>query len=234
MLGQETKIWGYYPTPERPPTQHELDLWERAQKIARRVNLKALVMRLQYASLRQTHDFAVEHAITFPSYNLPGLENRMLTVLAEIKILNPYMAEVCQLSLGVRLSSSGNDIDIVRPTTEENIGWVIPLILAVIVVGGIIARWITLEQEVDDITTAYNGVLKRSDIALCADPTSKICTEWQHDKKTGGYTKRETIIDSVKGAISSIGSGAKSGLSWGLALAFPLLLWLYLPRKKER
>jgi hypothetical protein len=70
-------------------------------------------------------------------------------------------------------------------------------------------------------------------MALCADPNSQMCQDWQNDKSTGGYFKRETLIESVKDAISSVGSGAKTGLGWGLALAIPVLLWLYMPKSRS-
>jgi hypothetical protein len=232
MLGQETKPKLPYSQAERPPTAHELALWAKAEKVGKRVNLSAYMMKLQYHSILQTHKFALSHQTTINEPTLPDLEARMLAALAQIEKLKDAMCGVNRLELGVRVSEGGNDLDIIEPE-QASFGWIIPAILGAVVIVGIIYRWATLETEVGQITADYNGIIRRSDMALCADPTSQMCEDWKTAKSTGGYYERETLIDSVKNAISSVGSGAKKGLGWGLALAVPLLLWLYMPRKRS-
>jgi hypothetical protein len=232
MIGAETTPTIPYAQAERPPTAKELALWAKAEKTAKRVNLRAYIMKLQYHSIRQTHKFAQAHQTTINEPSLPDLEQRMLIALSEIEKLKDAMCGVNRLELGVKLSAGGNDLDIVEPE-PATLGWIIPAVLGAVVVAGIIYRWATLETEVSEVTAQYNGVLKRSDMALCADPNSQMCQDWQNDKSTGGYFKRETLIESVKDAISSVGSGAKTGLGWGLALAIPVLLWLYMPKSRS-
>lgn len=232
MLGQETKPKIPYSQAERPPTAQELALWSKAEKIAKRVNLRVYMMKLQYHSILQTHKFAIAHQTTINEPALPDLEQRMLAALAESEKLKDAMQGVNRLDLGVRLSDGGNDLDIIEPE-QATLGWILPAVLGAVVVVGIIYRWATLETEVSEVTAQYNGIMKRSDMALCADPNSQMCADWQADKQAGGYFKRETLIDSVKNAISSVGSGAKTGLGWGLALAIPVLLWLYMPKSRS-
>jgi hypothetical protein len=232
MIGAETTPTIPYAQAERPPTAKELALWAKAEKTAKRVNLRAYMMKLQYHSIRQTHKFALAHQTTLNEPSLPDLEQRMIAALSEIEKLKDAMCGVNRLELGVKLSEGGNDLDIIEPE-PENLGWIIPAVLGAVVVIGIIYRWATLETEVSEVTAQYNGVLRRSDMALCADPNSQMCQDWQSDKSAGGYFKRETLIDSVKNAISSVGSGAKTGLGWGLALAIPVLLWLYMPKSRS-
>jgi len=235
MIGQETPSISTpikYVDAERAPTAKEIELWNRAQTVAKRVNLLSYMMKAQFRNILQIHNFAKNNKITLDEPGLPDLEKRMLTALAEIEFLKDKMCEVNQLELGVRVSSSGNDLDIIEPKETGTMGWIIPAILGAIVVIGIIARWAYLEKEVVEVTRDYNGIMKRADIALCSDPKSSICQAWETDKQTGGYYNRESIIDSVKNAVSSIGGVAKKGLGAGIAIAISLLIWLWAPRRK--
>ena len=239
MMGQESGLPPSinYIDAERPPTTREIELWRRAERSAYRVNLLSHALKAQFQNIVLTHKFASDHKIMLDEPTLPDLEQRMLIALAEIENLKQQMCAVNKLNLGIRISTGGNDLDIVQPEDITTMGWVIPAAIGAVVVVGIIARWAYLENEVGSITAQYNGILKRSDMALCADPNSQICADWKHDKSTGGYYKRQSIIDSVKSAAGKVGdavtSGTKIGLSAGLAIAIPLLLWIYAPRRRR-
>lgn len=235
-FGQETppKTGIPYVEGERAPTSKELELWDKAQKAARRVNLRSYAMKMQFKNIVMVHKFALDRKITLNEPELPDLEMRMNKALTEIERLKDDMCGVNQLELGVQLSSGGNDLDIVQPESSTlSFGWILPAVIGAVIVVGIIARWAYLEQEVSEISAQYNGILKRSDMALCENPDSDQCKAWEHAKQTGGYYKRETLIESVKSAVSTVGSVAKKGLGAGLALAIPLLLWMYMPRRKK-
>lgn len=239
MLGQELPSTIPFKPAERAPTAKELELWNRAQKIAKRVNLLSYILKNQFSNILFTHKFAQANKIAIDEPELPDLEKRMLAALTETEKLKDLMCEVSQLELGVRLSAKGNDLDIIDPETpavqiDGALGWVIPAVLGAVIVVGIIARWAYLEGEQDEIIARYNGILKRSDIALCGvDPHSKQCQDWENAKSTGGYYKRETIIDSVKSAVSTAGKITGKGLGIGLSLAIPLLAWIYAPRRRK-
>lgn len=236
MIGQEKPPINapiLYADAERPPTAREIQLWDKAQRAAKRVNLLSHAVKAQYANILMTHQFAQSHEVALNEPDLPSVEQRMMIAFAEIENLKDRMCEVNQLELGIRISSNGNDLDIVQPTDVQTLGWIIPAIAGAVIIVGIIARWAYLENEIVEITADYNGILKRSDIALCSDPDSQICQDWESAKATGGYRKRESIIDSVKNAASAVGSVAKKGLGAGLALAIPLLIWMYMPRKRR-
>lgn len=237
MIGQEkpTPINApiLYAEAERAPTAQEMALWDKAQKLAKRVNLLSYVVKAQYKNILLIHQFATDHKITLDEPELPELEKRMMIAFAEIENLKERMCETNQLELGVRLSSNGQDLDIVEPTDVTTLGWIIPAIAGAVIVIGIIARWAYLEKEIVEVTADFNGILKRSDMALCSDPDSQTCKDWEAAKSSGGYYKRESIIDSVKNAAAAVGTVAKKGLGAGLALAIPLLLWMYLPRRRR-
>lgn len=237
MLGQEksTPINApiLYADAERAPTAQEIALWDKAQKAARRVNLLSYAVKAQYRNIVMTHEFAKAHEVALDEPELPNLEQRMMIAFAEIENLKERMCEVNQLELGVRISSNGQDLDIVQPTDVQTLGWIIPAIAGAVIVIGIIARWAYLEKEIVEVTADYNGILKRSDMALCEDPDSQTCKDWEAAKSSGGYYKRESIIDSVKNAAAAVGTVAKKGLWAGLALAIPLLIWMYMPRRRQ-
>lgn len=211
---------------ERPPTSHELALWEQAEQLMRRCVLKGYVARLKHAQINAAIKHGLKYGTTISVPEMAELEPRLSTALDSIEQLRQQHADVNGLHLGVRLSEGGNDLDIVSPQPMAMGAIWIPIAIGAVVIAGIIARWAYLETEVSEITNAYNGVISRADMALCDDPTSEMCTEWKHSKTVGDYKKRETLIDSVQSAISKVGSGAKTGLSWGLALAVPLIIFL--------
>jgi hypothetical protein len=213
---------------ERPPTSHELALWERAEQLMRRCVLRGYIARLKHAQINAAIKHGLKYGTTISVPEMAELDSRLSTALDSIEQLRQQHADVNGLHLGVRLSADGNDLDIVTPQPMAMGAIWIPIAIGIgVIVVGIIARWAYLEREVSEVTNAYNGVISRADMALCTDPDSEMCTDWKQSKTVGDYKKRDTLIDSVQGAISKIGSGAKTGLSWGLALAVPLIIFLF-------
>jgi len=224
---------------ERLPTPKERELWERAMKIARRVVQRSYLLKYQWKQIKAINEFAVANKINLGEPDLPDLADRMFAALKEIERLKNAMCGVNQYELGIRLSDNGQDLDIVQPEEGEPVldgalGWIIPVVILAVIVIGIIARWVYLESEVGELNDKFDGVIERSDKQLCKNPDSQMCKDWKKSKANNDYYKRETIIDGLKNAVSSVGKFAKKGLGWGLVLAVPVLLWLYAPRKKER
>jgi len=231
-LGQEISKTIPFLEAERGPTAKELALWTKAQRAFQRANLLSYALKLQYRNVILTYSFGRENEAKLDEKGLPDLEIRTLNAISEIERLKDLMSEVNQLEIGVRLSEGGNDLDIIQPSSQ--IGWVIPAVIGAAVVIGIIARWAFLEKEVGEISDQYNGILRRANIELCADPNSTICKNWETTKKNGGYYKRETIIDKVKNAAIKVGNIAAKGLGAGIAIAIPLFMLLYLPKRKGK
>lgn len=233
MLGQETKGIPLVQA-ERPPTSEELRLWDQAMKLAQRANLLSYGVKLQWLNIKLIHDFAKKKQIALDEPDLPDIADRMFTVLKRIESLKDLMCQVNQLELGISISKSGNDLDIVKPEESSSLsfGWVIPLIGVSLVVAGVIGIWQELSDETEEITEKYNKVIDKADKLLCTDSSSEICEEWEEEKESKGYYKRESIIDSVKSALVSAGQTAKKGLGWGVMLLIPVLALMYLPRRK--
>jgi hypothetical protein len=220
-----------YVEAERPPTSEEISMWEKAEKIAKRVNLLSYIVKMQWLNIKLTHTFAKSASIELGEPDLPDYADRMFSVLNKIEPLKDAMCKVNQLELGIKISSSGNDLDIVKPQ-DTSFGWVIPVIGVSLIVAGVIGLWKELSDDLEEITQKYNGVLKKADALICKNPNDKICKDWEKSKKENNYYKRESIIDSVKSALVSFGGAAKKGLGWGVALLLPVLALLYLPRRR--
>lgn len=220
-----------YVEAERPPTSEEISMWEKAEKIAKRVNLLSYIVKMQWLNIKLTHTFAKSASIELGEPDLPDYADRMFSVLNKIESLKDAMCKVNQLELGIKISSSGNDLDIVQPK-DTSFGWVIPVIGVSLIVAGVIGLWQELSDDLEEITKKYNGVLKKADALICKNPNDKICKDWENSKKENNYYKRESIIDSVKSALVSFGGAAKKGLGWGVALLLPVLALLYLPRRR--
>jgi hypothetical protein len=228
-MAEGTKI--SYVEAERPPTAKELSMWESAEKIARRATLLSHIVKNQWMNIKVTHAFAKSASIELGEPDLPDYADRMFAVLNKIEPLTDAMCKVNQLELGIKISSSGNDLDIVQPQ-DTSFGWVIPVIGVSLIVAGVIGLWKELSDDLEEITVKYNGVLKKADALICKNPNDKICKDWEKSKKENNYYKRESIIDSVKSALVSFGGAAKKGLGWGVALLLPVLALLYLPRRR--
>lgn len=233
MIGQETTGIPMIHA-ERAPTATELSLWNQAMKLANRTNLLSYIVKLQWMNIKVIHEFAKANEISLGEPDLPDLADRMFVALKRIESLKDLMCRVNQLELGISMSINGKDLDIVEPKESSylSFGWVIPLIGASLVVAGIIGIWKELSDEAEEIREKYNGVIERADNLLCKDSSSKLCKDWEEEKKENDFYKRETIIESVKSALVSVGKKAKTGLGWGVALLIPLLGYLYLPRRK--
>lgn len=233
-LGQEADPVAKWISAERAPNVSEQALWERAQRLSRRVMLLGQYMRLQFANILLTYKWASDNDITLDPKGLPELEPRMITALEQIDFLYRAQCDVDRWKLGVAPSASGNDLDIVNPSETSLSGIWIPIAIGAVVVAGIIARWAYLEKEVQTISDKYNGLLHWSDLYICSDPKSQKCIEWREHKIKGGYKKNETLLDSIKSSIKSVGGGLTKGLGVGLALLIPIVALLYLPRKGTR
>lgn len=229
MLGQETKKTIPYAEPERAPNARELALWERADQLSQKVVLLSYVIKLQYKNMLLVAQFCKANGIQFQEPTAVIAEQKMIIALKGVEELKPLMEAVRNLQYGIRVSAAGDDLDIVQPVNAGSFGWIIPAVVGAVALVGLIARWIYLEKEVTYVHQQYNDILKRSDAALCKDPASKLCADWKAAKQTQGYEKRTGIIES---ALSTVKGWAQTGISWGLAIAIPLLVLIYWPKRK--
>jgi hypothetical protein len=213
-----------YVEAERPPTTGELSLWATAEKAAKRAILLSYIVQNQWLNIKLLHEFAIKNSVNLGEPDLPDFADRMFSALKKMPAFKDAMCKVNQLELGIRISSSGKDLDIVQPK-EQSFGWIIPVIGVSLIVAGVIGIWRELCEELEEITAKYNGVIKKADALLSENP------EWEKIKKENNYYKRESVIDSVKNALVSFGGTVKKGFGWGIALLIPVVALMYLPRR---
>lgn len=217
---------------ERSPTASEQQLWASAEQSKERVVLSGYRARLLMKQILVAAKIAEKHNFDLGESELPDLEQRMITALNTIEQLRRYHCDVNGMQAGVSPHQNGKDLDIVLPNTSIGAIWV-PIAIGAVLVAGIIARWAYLEREVSEITNKFNGIVSRADISLCSDPNSEMCADWKKTKATGDYYKRQTVIDKIGDTLKSVGRTAQTGFGWGIALAIPILIFMYMPRRKE-
>lgn len=218
---------------ERGPNDHELALWNKAEKIKQRVVLIGYLAMLQQSQLNITVKYAASKGLDLADNEIPELESKLFQTVKTIEVLRKDHDLVNGMQLGVQVSQGGGDLDIVQPPeTELGAIW-IPIAIGAVVIAGIIARWAFLEKEVQTISDRYNGILHHANQALCSNPDSQMCKDWTKRKQSGDYVQNETLIDSVKNAVSKVGGYAAGGLGAGIMVAIPLLMLMYLPKKRK-
>lgn len=210
---------------ERAPTSDELALWDLAENGRRRAVLYAYIVRMKHAQIVSAAKHAKKFGTTINLTGMAELEERMNSAILEIDNLRKKQCAVSGLQLGVKVSDSGGDLDIVSPTAMTFGAVWIPIAIGAVVVAGIIARWAYLEKEVVEITNSYNGVISKADMALCADPDSSMCKSWKKKKQVGDYHKKQTLIDQVGTAVKKIGGAVATGTQWGILIALPVLAY---------
>lgn len=231
MLGQEyipnvNIDWPVHDI-ERSPTVSELSSWNEAGKISDRVLLVSHICDLTLMNIGLASDFCLQKNISLPGFD-KSILNRYTSIRKEIYSIRESMRQVednvyaCQFSHG--------DIDIVDPPNQAMGAIWIPIAIGALIVGGIIARWVQLERETGELSDQFNGVLKRADDHLCADPSSEACIDWETAKAKGGYYKRETVIGNIKDAIKGTGKAVKTGLGIGALAVIPILAFALMKR----
>jgi len=216
---------------ERGANPIELSLWDKAETSKNRVVLLSYLVSLQYQQILVAAKIAKKYGVDIGADQMAKLEPKMMTFAAETDQLRKDHCEVNGLNYGVRMSTYGDDLDIIEPSGDMGAIW-IPIAIGVVVIAGIIARWAYLEKTQQEISDKYNGILHLANQRLCSDPNSPECAEWTTAKSSAAYQKNDTLIDSVKTAVSRVGGAVSRGLGAGIMLAIPLLMMMYLPRKK--
>jgi hypothetical protein len=204
---------------ERLANRSEIALWNRAMEIRQRINRNIYVSTLYYRNLVILHQFSQSKGISIPVLDqMPDLEKRLYSVHVDFDYLSKSMDRVLNRTAGIR--KTGNDLDILDP--GQGFGWIIQVVaLGVLLVGTLISRLITVESESQDVSDKLNSVLDSADKLLCsADPNSQTCQDWKQEKIKSDYVHNMSLVDTVKGALTTAGKG----LGVGIAVAVPLLI----------
>lgn len=210
------------PLLDRPPTSAELAKWRTVEARTRDLDGRIFCASLLFQNLVIMSRFATAHGITPPTPDAA----RLYALIEGFEKVKEAVRRIEDREWGARWN--GEDFDAVDPAGSSTLGGLfIPVLIGVGVValGGIIARLAYLEKETADLVPKYNAIIDRTDKAFCADPTSQTCQDWQQEKIDSGYEKNKSFADSVKGAISTVGSGLGKGLLIALPLVAFAIFW---------
>jgi hypothetical protein len=117
-------------------------------------------------------------------------------------------------SAGIRLTSSGRDIDIALFPGQQLSGLplVIPVLIGVVIAAAVIAVCVEKIREARELNAKFNAVMKTADRELCKDPNSETCQAWKIEKQTNNWKQNKSISDSIGSGIEKIAGGLGLGL----------------------
>lgn len=204
----------------RGPSRAELGIWERLIKQHRKASdaIDRCSLLFQCAIIAQR--FA--DANTIDIRVIPAeLEQEYLAVLAEFTKLTNAIRGVEDHTLGVNFRDG--DVDILSTQNEVSGLGAIPLIiLGVVVVAGCIAVAYWATKNALEISQQAARAIKKADSAFCADPDSELCQRWNEEKLSSGYTRNESLAETIKSGVESVGKSLVFGAIALVAISF---LW---------
>lgn len=206
----------------RGPTTSEMRTWERLLQQTQQAGRALDICALMFQNAVTAHNFAERHNIDMQIIP-PELEQRYLTIRAKFERLRNAIRGVENHTLGVTFTNG--DVDIVAESQEsaaqQGFG-VLPLvILGVVVVAASIAVAVWATKNAIDVINQARALVKKADDRFCEDPNSALCAEWQEDKANTGFTRNDTIADTIK-TVGTVGKNIALGLLLLLGVSF---LW---------
>lgn len=217
--------------PEREPTASELKKWETIIRQLDRAKRWLVVNYLLKQNFGIIQQFCADNGLTVPS--IPSDLVVLLTDrAAKLQTIQKAIQAVERLELGIQFKNG--DIDIVAPTwytkeqTQDYTLGLWPLILAglaIVLIVGLSARLITIEDDFYQTSKKLKTQTKKIDDELCKNPNDPLCQKWSAIKKETEYVKTEGTIDQITRGLSEFGKTVKKGAGIGLAIAIPLLAW---------
>jgi hypothetical protein len=193
-----------------------------------------LRLRILYDLYQIEVDFAAQTK-TAINYLPPEEVKNLFAFTAK---LEKAMEAVKRGNLSVQEGKNG-DIDIVAPSwmTKEQIagllGWIIPVVVGLVILVAVIDQWRRARREADKLATKYNAIVKATDATFCENPDSQKCQAWGEMKVKNEFEQRKTFSDKIGDFIGKAGTAVKKGGAIGIALAIPLLIWAFMPKKKN-
>ena len=202
-----------------------LEIWDSCKTAQKRVNFRVMAWQAIRLQVQTYNDWA----------NANGQAPIIVTdapfyaAQAEQQTLSKNMSAVEQQQLAIRLSDENKaDLDIVIPI-KTGLGIpVIPIGIGVVVVAGLLWRWVMLEKRTADLSTELKKAVDTADRMICSNPTSAACVSWKAAKVAGDWQKRESLIESLQAAARKVGAGIATGLEFAIAIAAIIgIFWLF-------
>ncbi|MFA5435818.1 MAG: hypothetical protein WC372_07270 [Candidatus Neomarinimicrobiota bacterium] len=198
---------------ERPATSSELRLFSRFQ-----AELDRLERLVQSAGLRLENIYLAARyasAAGLPVISVSAAEEESYFSISDsARKLRAAERAVMDWSAGIRLTSSGRDIDIALFPGQQLSGLplVIPVLIGVVIAAAVIAVCVEKIREARELNAKFNAVMKTADRELCKDPNSETCQAWKIEKQTNNWKQNKSISDSIGSGIEKIAGGLGLGL----------------------
>jgi len=209
--------------PTRYPTAAERSQWMSLVNRVDQMHDRVLVCRLLAANAAIAYNYGLKNGIATTSPK--NITDRLINAEAEISRMRAFVRRVQDKTAAVQFRNG--DLDIVDPGNQGLDGFFL-ILGGVVLVAGAIALAGYLWAELGDCERDFRVLDGATDKVFCSDPDSDTCKDWQQTKIDSGFAERKTWAQKIA---DGIGPVVKTGSSWGIAIAIPVLLMAYLWRK---
>jgi hypothetical protein len=212
---------------ERPPNGSEMSLWDKLLREHRKAGNALDRAGLLLYNIYTTYTFGNSQGIIMPEFD-PQIEVQYYDARKAFEASKMAIRGAEDHTYGIRVSNG--DIDVMSPEQNQFYGFgglIIPVIIGLIVLGGAIATAIWQSKIATEVANKYREILFKTDAVFCANPNSKLCSDWTAYKQKHNYQQNITIADSLKKGIKTVAGG----LGLGLAAAVGLVVFSKLGSK---
>lgn len=190
------------------PTAEQVRKWQQCLELYQEISDKVFAIRLQSECLNEKALFAASYQFTLNLPDAPKTEQRWFLIEESFLNLREAVSRVQSGQYGLKWRDG--DFDILSPNPAMG-ALFIPILIGGLVLAGCFAAEYYLGKQSDEILSAYKVLNKAADKAICSDPTSEMCKNWQVVKAEKHIEEKESFADKISGA-------ASKGLTVALAL----------------
>lgn len=229
MIGQEVIPGGKQLIAERTPTAIEVRSWHKAVNLLNILLTKVYALKLLNYYVAAQAKFGDSKGIAV--HKPADLEQQLLRIDTIAERIKTAVRGVEDQTLGIQYENGR--LNIVRPK-EGDLG-VAPVLIAIavgavvgVVIYGVVDLLIVGDEECDALVPKYNDLIDYNEEKLCTEGTDEQCEEWEEFRDDHDLVKHRK---TAKGFLDQL--GIKTGVKWGLGIAIPLAVGLWLWRNQK-
>ena len=214
----------------RPANWRERSKWNELLSVFDRDQIEMDRASLLLANIQLTYRFAESQKIGMP--DISNINDEYISARSKFDELKEAIRGVEDHRFGIRLTTDGKDIDIMKPgggdLSGALSGLIIPVIVGGIIVAGAIGdAWYQTKVNIE-LFNKYRSLLENTNRVFCYDKSSKLCQDWQSLKTKNNYDQNIKMADSLSGSLS--GGVKKIAGSVGVALGVGIVAAIILRR----
>lgn len=211
--------------PSRDATPKEREIWERAKREVRRLNLTILQGRIMLTQVIDAHNIANTNGVNL-GIDISGLARNIAWLEQQGSEYAQAVSWVDQRKLAIAVH--GGDVDIIYPEQYQPFDGIVVVaaVAGVALLVGFIALNIVAMAKAQEQNAQLRQAKKSADEILCSDASSPQCQQWQRKKQSTAYKEKDGMIKSLGKNIVKLGKKVGGGLSMGVALAVPLVAFM--------